>query len=237
MSYYADLSLFDQPGSSSRITLLHIGWLDRDYPFETAVPEQWIIKTIWAFSKFSVHESRGYHECNLTRCPGPSRKDPDLYLDRFEKVVRRYWDKFHHPDEPCPCDDISPCGGKHSPQTPPPKLPGRTEGKRTLGVYPGDPVRLELGSSQILVFGGRKKGYLAPNMLYHYVANHHYKLPDEFVRALRRSPCPPEPLYFKRLDALGIDWVNTRRYDRSEILTESIGRRYRFPNKDRQHSR
>jgi hypothetical protein len=45
--------------------------------------------------------------------------------------------------------------------------------------------------------------------VYHYVSVHHYKPPDEFVRALREGPLPSSPEYFERLKQLGLEWHNT----------------------------
>jgi len=53
---------------------------------------------------------------------------------------------------------------------------------------------------------GRFDVYAAPNLIYHYVAAHHYKPPEEFLNALREGPKPPDREYFKRLEELGLEW-------------------------------
>ncbi len=45
--------------------------------------------------------------------------------------------------------------------------------------------RLSLGSAEIRVFSPEGAIYAAPTLIYHYVAVHHYKPPDEFLQALR----------------------------------------------------
>jgi len=51
--------------------------------------------------------------------------------------------------------------------------------------------------------------YAAPNLIYHYVAVHSYKPPDEFLNALREGPRPPAHEYFQRLEELGLEWKAT----------------------------
>src|SRR5260370_18393242 len=64
--------------------------------------------------------------------------------------------------------------------------------------------RLTLGSSEIRVFGTDGVIYAAPTLLYHYISAHHYKPPDEFVRALVAGPRPPNQEYFDQLHRLGL---------------------------------
>jgi hypothetical protein len=97
-------------------------------------------------------------------------------------------------------------------------------------------VRLLLGSSEIRVFSreGRSSPlqqrlremesggllflrgsafpfslYAAPTLIYHYVRTHHYKPPDEFLRALKDGPRPPGEEYFERLRNLRLEWNRT----------------------------
>jgi hypothetical protein len=69
--------------------------------------------------------------------------------------------------------------------------------------------KLLLGSAEIRVFAKDGVIYAAPTLIYHYLFVHHYKPPDEFVRALTEGPKPPSKEYFERLDALGLEWNNT----------------------------
>ena len=75
--------------------------------------------------------------------------------------------------------------------------------KMALAVHPKTHERVELGWAEIRVFGDDGKVYAAPNMIYHYVTAHHYKPPDEFVRALRSCPCPPSDQYLVRMAMAG----------------------------------
>jgi len=72
-----------------------------------------------------------------------------------------------------------------------------------IGVHPHTNRRIFLGQAEIWIFGAHGKVYKAPNMLYHYVTVHHYKPPDQFVRALKYAPCPPQPEYMQRLRGAG----------------------------------
>lgn len=53
---------------------------------------------------------------------------------------------------------------------------------------------LRLGSAEIRVLG---KGvvYAAPNLIYHYVVEHHYCPPEEFIQAVLEGPLPGSPEY------------------------------------------
>lgn len=46
--------------------------------------------------------------------------------------------------------------------------------------------------------------YAAPALIYHYVEAHHYCPPEEFLRALREGPRPPDLEYFALLRKLNI---------------------------------
>ncbi len=59
--------------------------------------------------------------------------------------------------------------------------------------------RVLLGSAEIRVFPEDGMIYAAPNLIYHYVSVHHYKPPDEFIRALNNGPRPTSPEYAERL--------------------------------------
>lgn len=96
--------------------------------------------------------------------------------------------------------------------------------------------RLALGSAEIRVFSRERGGtalnqrlnvmesggllffrgslvpcsvYAAPNLIYHYVHAHHYKPPDEFLRALHEGPQPPDEKYFEFLTKLDLEWNRT----------------------------
>ena len=67
--------------------------------------------------------------------------------------------------------------------------------------------RLLLGTSEIRVFGKDEIIYAAPTLIYHYVWQHHYKPPDEFIQALTHSSKPPDQEFFKRLETLKLEWA------------------------------
>jgi hypothetical protein len=82
-----------------------------------------------------------------------------------------------------------------------------TSGSSNYVIRNGQP--LLLGTSEIRVFAKDGVIYAAPTLIYHYVFVHHYRPPDEFVRALREGPRPPNQEYFERLNELGLEWNNT----------------------------
>ena len=63
---------------------------------------------------------------------------------------------------------------------------------------------LKLGSAEIRVFGAADRVYAAPNLIYHYVVDHHYRPPEEFIQAVLASPLPDSQEYQER--ARGYDW-------------------------------
>ena len=66
-----------------------------------------------------------------------------------------------------------------------------------------------LGVAEIRVFSREGQVYAAPTMIYHYVAVHHYKPPDEFLQALCEGPRPPDQEYFDALARLNLEWSRT----------------------------
>lgn len=48
--------------------------------------------------------------------------------------------------------------------------------------------------------------FAAPTLIYHYVETHHYKPPDEFLRAMQEGPRPPAPAYFECLKKTNLYW-------------------------------
>ena len=66
--------------------------------------------------------------------------------------------------------------------------------------------RKHLGSAEIRVFSKDGSIYAAPTLIYHYVSAHHYKPPDEFVRAMQQGPKPTAPEFFVELDKLCLEW-------------------------------
>jgi hypothetical protein len=66
--------------------------------------------------------------------------------------------------------------------------------------------KLALGTSEIRVFSKNDTIYAAPTLIYHYVERHHYKPPDEFLRAMLDGPAPNTKEYFDILHNLGLEW-------------------------------
>jgi len=66
--------------------------------------------------------------------------------------------------------------------------------------------KLMLGTAEIRAFGNDGTIYAAPNLIYHYVSEHHYAPPEEFIAAICNQCRPPQEEYFKRLMDLDPDW-------------------------------
>lgn len=81
--------------------------------------------------------------------------------------------------------------------------------------------RLLLGTSEIRVFSRAGAIYAAPTLIFHYMRDHSYRPPDEFVRALIDGPQPQSEEYFKRLGELGLEWSPTS-------APAELPRRFRF---------
>jgi hypothetical protein len=56
------------------------------------------------------------------------------------------------------------------------------------------------------VFSPNGEAFSAPNLIYHYVSEHEYQPPPEFLRALEQGPRPGTEQYSRLLDNLRADW-------------------------------
>lgn len=53
--------------------------------------------------------------------------------------------------------------------------------------------RLDLGSAEILVRSNSGVTYAAPDLIYHYIIEHQYRPPQEFIEAVETAPLPFDP--------------------------------------------
>ena len=58
---------------------------------------------------------------------------------------------------------------------------------------------LRLGFAEIRAFSDDGKVYAAPNLMFHYIVDHSYLPPSEFIDAVLKGPRPSHPSYFKLL--------------------------------------
>ena len=63
---------------------------------------------------------------------------------------------------------------------------------------------LRFGGSRNLFIPGEHCVYVAPELIQHYISNHEYKPPEEFVRAVERCPEMNSKEYFSGLARFGI---------------------------------
>jgi hypothetical protein len=88
-----------------------------------------------------------------------------------------------------------------------------TEAVERLHAFLEIPVRPMLGAhrcelchntswgNEIRIFGQGEIVYAAPTMIYHYVVDHHYRPPDEFIQAILTSPAVDSVEYRERARA------------------------------------
>lgn len=69
-------------------------------------------------------------------------------------------------------------------------------------VYRNQPVLLGLG--EIRVFGCNGRIFASPDMIFHYVSDHKYKPPDEFINAVMNGPLPDSIAYIEMLKSIGL---------------------------------
>lgn len=95
---------------------------------------------------------------------------------------------------------------------------------------PGDAIACELGTAEIRVFGRDGTTYAAPDLILHYVAEHGYVPPDEFIDAVLRGPRPTSNKYARLLLAHTPDtrWLYEESMERMGIgrLKEYVWRNY-----------
>jgi hypothetical protein len=68
----------------------------------------------------------------------------------------------------------------------------------TFGVHTCELCENESWGDEIRVFGKGAVVYAAPRMIYHYVVDHHYLPPEEFIQAVLEGPLPDTEEYRRR---------------------------------------
>jgi len=71
-------------------------------------------------------------------------------------------------------------------------------------VYERNSQSLKLGTAEIRVFGTDGRVYAAPDLIMHYICDHQYLPPEEFVEAVLLSELPGSPHYQDMLQQLGL---------------------------------
>lgn len=64
-----------------------------------------------------------------------------------------------------------------------------------------DGVTFTLGGAEIRILG-EQEIYAAPDLIYHYVVDHQYQPPDEFVQAVLKGPAPNSPEFRALINTL-----------------------------------
>jgi hypothetical protein len=68
MAYFPDGAAYSYCQSSS--PAVNVGWLSKEHSFETETPSERLLDDLWSFCRFSVHQTRGLHECEFCGAPG-----------------------------------------------------------------------------------------------------------------------------------------------------------------------
>lgn len=86
------------------------------------------------------------------------------------------------------------------------------ESSSRLVIQRGD-EKIQPGSGVILVFKNKDTAYLAPDLIYHYIVDHGYMPPQEFISAVIKCPFP----YMKKYHTLVEDFRSAG--DKRSIIT------------------
>lgn len=70
-----------------------------------------------------------------------------------------------------------------------------------------------LGDSELVVFNKSGDAFVAPNLIVHYIKEHSYLPPREFIEALYECPVPTSQNYFELLVELKFRWSKIWFYD------------------------
>lgn len=161
MAHYDDLSEYCYLRRHFYVSgTVNIGWLGASPDFPQMDPDEGLLDLVWNYSKISVAQTRGIHQCEYCSA-------------RRSDVAQRHGE-----------------------------------------------MRL-LGSAEIRVISGTGAIYAAPDLIYHYMAVHRYKPPDQFIIALRSGPHPCSKEYRDRLAAVGLTW-------KEKLALASKPKRFRF---------
>jgi hypothetical protein len=169
MTYFTDSSIYTY--SPNACKALNVGWLDGVHEFEHEPPSEGFLDLLWQFLEVGVAQTRGLYQCEI--CP----RDPD-----FDERVRDVQNRSRDPADPL---HSVPLGLLPWPED----IRSRSNVARRRG---GERL---IGNAEIRVFGEYETIYAAPTLIYHYVSEHHYKPPVEFVRAVLTGPRPPSDAY------------------------------------------
>jgi hypothetical protein len=78
-----------------------------------------------------------------------------------------------------------------------------TEWGKSHPMYGDDAKWMSIGNGEIRVIGNNVI-YAAPALIYHYVAEHHYQPPQEFINAVLFGPQPGSPEQLALLEKYGL---------------------------------
>ncbi len=74
---------------------------------------------------------------------------------------------------------------------------------RTYLVVEHGGQKIGMGSGEIWIFGRNGQTYAAPTLILHYITQHHYNPPQEFIQATLDSPLPDTTEYDERAAQFG----------------------------------
>lgn len=91
-----------------------------------------------------------------------------------------------------------------------------------------DGRQLRLGSAEIRVQGQNGIIYAVPDFIYHYVVEHNYQPPNEFIEAVLSAPLPTSPEYIEFLNQHEVNFVF--RNDEGEVIAAGGAYAFMFNN-------
>jgi len=86
MAYFKDCSIYEYRSTSDPWPLENnIGWLGSGRRFNTRIPEETFLDSLWNYCKIAVNSTRGIHSCEL--CPGRN----ESIFQRNQENLRLGW--------------------------------------------------------------------------------------------------------------------------------------------------
>lgn len=176
MTYFKDLTRCTYGGLRHRAAgELAVGWLSDAHRFPTGDFPRDLLARMATLAERPVNRFRGMHTCDI--CPPATEQEFD-----------------ERPSDP---HGVEMFRFKESPSGEVRKV--WVVSDRTDWSVQIDGRHIDVGNGEIQVTGKGATIYVAPTMILHYIAEHHYLPPDEFIKALKvvRVPeLPPEAFVY-----------------------------------------
>jgi hypothetical protein len=187
MTWYPDLSTGCMAGYGDDARA--VGWLsgDEPYPVGDTPPAFVTLLESHVSAAWQPFQCGGFHTCDLDRCPAtvgpPAPVVNEATLDAVRKRIARERRRLRRPWWLRPF-----------------RIPRDIHFRRRPGERSRRPGRDPRAEWWNLYVPTPERVYVAPAMILHYVADHQYRPPDEFVLALEACPPQGSPEYLALID-------------------------------------